>query len=129
MDIRYELPDPNNLCFDILKAYISVLFPYLFAGGHDHSLWPLTTCQSGHKTFDDTFLTKKYSIPSYFCVFQPVPTSKCQFIWVNIYKKLLCGHGHKSGHKWYTWPLPNTWTPWTISLLMENTLNRVKTGS
>ena len=75
MDIRYEFPDPNNLCFDILEAYFLVLFPYLFAGGHDHSLWPLTTRQSGHKTFGDTFLTKDiqyHHIYVYFSQFQPV---------------------------------------------------------
>ena len=75
MDIRYEFPDPNNLCFDILEAYISVLFPYLFVGGHDHSLRPLTTFQSGLKTFGDTFVTKDiqdHHIYVFFSQFQPV---------------------------------------------------------
>ena len=87
MDIRYEFPDPNNLCFDILEAYFLVLFPYLFAGGHDHSLWPLTTRQSGHKTFGDTFLTKDiqyHHIYVYFSQFQPVSVNLFGWTFVKI---------------------------------------------
>ena len=86
-DIRYEFPDPNNLCFDILEAYFSVLFPYLFAGGHDHSLWPLTTCQSSHKTFGDTFLSKDiqdHHIYVLFSQFQPVSVNLSGWTFIKI---------------------------------------------